>query len=114
MFEKLELFGLESWTEENKGRALNLLAEYHDTFALEDGEIRCAKAAELKIKVTDPKPFKERPRNIPLGLLDEVKDHLNHMLNVDAIKPSNAMVQVHKKDGGLQFCIDFSRMNSQT
>ena len=34
-----ELSGLKSWTEENKGKALNLLAEYHDIFALEDGEM---------------------------------------------------------------------------
>ena len=39
LFEKLELSGLESWTEGNKEKALNLLAEYHDIFALEDGEM---------------------------------------------------------------------------
>ena len=50
--------------EENQEKALNLLAEYHDIFALEDGEMECTKAAKHKIKVTDLKPFKERPRNI--------------------------------------------------
>ena len=117
LFRKLELSGLESWTEENTERALNLLAEYHDIFALEDGEMGCIKAAEHKIEVTDEKPFKERPRNIPSGLLDEVKDYLNHMFDVGVIKPSksawsNAMVLVWKKDGG--FCIDFQRLNAQT
>ena len=112
LFEKLEPSSLKSWTEENKERALNLLAKYHDIFALECGEMGCTKAAKHKIKVTDQKPFKERPRNIPLGLLDEVKDHLNHMLDVGAIKLSksawsNAVVLVKKKDGGLRFCIDF-------
>ena len=42
---------LESWTEENKERALNLLAEYYDIFALEDGEMGCTEATEHKIKV---------------------------------------------------------------
>ena len=112
MFEKLELSGLKSWTEENKEKALNLLAEYHDIFALEDREMGCTKAAKHKIEVMDPKPFKERPRNIPSGLLEEVKDHLDHMLDVGAIKPSksawsNAVVLVWKKDGGLRFCINF-------
>ena len=119
LFKKLELPGLESWTEENKERALNLLAEYHDIFALEDGEMGCTEAAEHKIEVTDPKPFKERLRNIPSGLLEEVKDHLDHMLDVGVIKPSklawsNAVVLVCKKDGGLRFCINFQRLNAQT
>ena len=112
LFEKLELSGLESWTEEKKERALNFLARYHDIFTLEDGEMGCTKAAKHKIEVTDQKSFKDRLRNIPSGLLDEVKDHLNHMLDVGTIKPSksawsNAMVLVRTKDGGLRFCIDF-------
>ena len=71
------------------------------------------------IEVTDPKPFKERLRNIPSGLLEEVKDHLDHMLDVGVIKPSksawsNAVVLVQKKNRGLRFCIDFRRLNAQT
>ena len=77
----------------------------------------CTDATDHKIEVTDPKPFKERLRNIPSGLLEEVKGHLDHMLNVGAIKPSksapsNAVVLVQKKDGGLRFCIDFQRLNA--
>ena len=90
---------------ENKEKALNLLAEYHDIFTLEDGEMGCTEVAEHKIEVTDPKPFKERPRNIPSGLLEEVKDHQEHMLDVGAIKPSksawsNAVVLVQEKGQG--------------
>ena len=77
----------------------------------------CTKVAEHKIEVTDPRPFKERLRNIPSGLLDEVKEHLDHMLNVGAIKPSksawsNAVFLVHKKDRGLRFCINFQKLNA--
>ena len=79
----------------------------------------CTKAVEHKIEVTDPRPFKERLRNIPSGLLDEVKEHLDHMLDMRAIKPSksawsNAVVLVHKKDGGLRFCINFWKLNDRT
>ena len=98
--------------EENKEKALNLLAEYHDIFVLEDREMGCTEAAKHKIEVTDPKPFKNRPRNIPSGFLEEVKEHLDHMLDVDVIKPSksawcNAIVLVQKKERGLRFCINF-------
>ena len=108
----MELSGLKSWVEENKGRALDLLAEYHDIFTLEDGEMGCTEAAKHRIEVMDLKPFKERPRNIPSGLLEEVKDHPDHMLDVGAIKPSksawsNAVVLVWKKDGELRFASIF-------
>ena len=50
----------------------------------------CIEAAKHKIEVTDLKPFKERPRNIPSGLLEEVKEYLDHMLDVGAIKLSKS------------------------
>ena len=79
----------------------------------------CTETAEHNIEVTDPKPFKEKLRNISSGLLEEVKDHLGHMLNVGAIKPSksawsNAVVLVWKKDRGFRFCIGFQKLNTQT
>ena len=52
LFEKLELSGLKSWIEENKEKVLNLLAEYHDIFVLEDGKMGCTAAAEHKIKLS--------------------------------------------------------------
>ena len=65
------------------------------------------------MKMTDPKPtFQGEAKEIPSGLLEEVKDHLDHMLDVGAIKPSksawsNAVVLVQKKDEGLRFCMNF-------
>ena len=111
LFKSLELSSLKSWTKEDKERVLNLLAKYHDIFELEDGEMGCTEATKHKIKVTDPKPFKDRLRNISSGLLEEVKDHLDHMLDMGVIKysklaSSNAIVLVWKKDRGLRFCIN--------
>ena len=63
--------------------------------------------------------FKERFRRIPPQQVDEVREHLELMLDTGAIRPSNspwcnAVVLVHKKDGSLRFCIDFRRLNSLT
>ena len=118
LFEKLKFSSLKSWMEENKGKTLNLLAEYHGIYTLEDGKMGCT-VAEHKIKVMDPRPFKERLRNIPSDLLDELKEHLDNMLNMGAIKPSksawsNTVVLVPKKDGGLRFCIYFQKLNPRT
>ena len=58
-FKKLDLSGLESWMPENKEKALDLLAEFHNVFVLEQGEMRCTEVTEHHIEVTDPHPFKE-------------------------------------------------------
>ena len=52
-------------------------------------------------------------------LVEEVREHLQEMLDGGAIRPSqspwcNAVVLVRKKDRGLWFCIDFCRLNSWT
>ena len=51
--------------------------------------------------------------------MEEVQEHIQEMLDGGAICPSqsswcNMVVLVCKKDGGLRFCIDFRRLNSQT
>ena len=89
-----------------------MLMEYHDIFSLDKNEIGCTDAAEHIIELLDEEPFKEKFRQIALPLLDEVREHLQEMLDGGAIHPSqspwcNAVVLVWKKDGGLQFCIDF-------
>ena len=74
---------------------------------------------EHMIKVTGDTPFKEQFRWIPPPLVEEVRNHLWKMLESGAIRPSqsawcNAMVLVQKKDGSLQFCIDFHCLNTHT
>ena len=74
---------------------------------------------EHTIKVTDDTPFKEWFRWIPPLLVEEVQNHLQEMLESGAIQPSqsawcNVVVLVRKKDGGLQFCIDFHHLNTDT
>ena len=53
------------------------------------------------------------------GMYDEVKVHIQEMLDVGAIRPSNspwasAVILVWKKDGKLQFCIDLWKLNART
>ena len=78
-------------------------------------------ATSLKhdIKITDPQSFKERYRRIPPHLYEEVKAHLQEMVEVGAIRRSfspwaSAVVLVRKKDGGLRFCIDLCKLNNRT
>ena len=71
------------------------------------------------IKITDLQPFKERYRRIPPHLYEEVKKHLQEMVEVGVIRRSfspwaSAVVLVRKKDGGLRFCIDLCKLNKRT
>ena len=93
--------------------------EHHNIFSLEQNKIGCTDTAEHVIELLDTEPFKERFRWIAPPLVEEVREHIQEMLDGGAICPSqspwcNAVVLVWKKDGGLQFCIDFRRLNSRT
>ena len=64
-------------------------------------------------------PFKERHRRIPPSMVDEVRSHLQEMLDLGVIRKSqspysSAVVLVKKKDQSLRFCIDLRRLNQQT
>ena len=115
----LDLSGLDQWPKEKVERARELLMEYHDIFSLDDNELGCASQVKHNIKVTNDEPFKEQFQCIPPPLLEEVRTHMNDMLQAGAIRPSSspgahAVVLVQKKDGGLHFCIDFRKLNART
>ena len=81
--------------------------------------IGCTDMAEHVIESLDTEPFKERFRWIAPPLVEEVREHIQEMLDGGAIRPSqspwcNTVVLVRKKDGGLRFCIDFRQLNSRT
>ena len=116
---ELDLSGLDEWPEEAAKKARELLKEYHDVFFLEENEPGCTSQVKHQRRVNDEEPFKERFRRIPPPLLEEVRTHVNDMLEAGAIRVSsspwcNAVVLVHKKDGGLHFCTDFWKLNAHT
>ena len=93
--------------------------ENHNIFSLEQNEVGCTDTAEHVIELLDTEPFKERLWHIAPLLVEEVREHIQEMLDGGAICPSqsswcNAVVLVWKKDGGLWFCIDYRRLNSWT
>ena len=110
---------LKTWPPKLAAKAIRLLLEYQDIFSLEPHEIGCTDATEHNIELLDHKPFKERFCRIAPPLVEEVRQHIQEMLDGGAIRPSqspwcNAMVLVRNKDGSLHFCIDFQRLNAKT
>ena len=88
-------------------------------FSQEDLDLGRTSIVRHSIKVNDTVPFKEWYRCILPGIYEEVKAHIQEMLDVGAIRPSNspwasAVVLVQKKDGKLWFCIDLQKLNART
>ena len=115
------LGALKHWSKDTALKARRLLQEFHHIFSLESGEMGCTNATEHVIELMpgQEEPFKERFRRIAPPLVDEVRQHIQEMLDGGAIRPSqsawcNAIVLVRKKDGTLRFCIDFRRLNART
>ena len=115
------LGALQNWSKETALKARRLLQEFHHIFSLESGEMGCTNATEhvIELMLGQEEPFKERFRRIAPPLVDEVRQHIQEMLDWGAIPPSqsawcNVIMLVRKKDGTLRFCIDFRRLNTRT
>ena len=110
---------LKQWPPELALKFEQMLMEHHNIFSLEQNEIGCTDMAEHVIELLDTEPFKERFWCIAPPLVEEVREHIQEMLDGGAICPSqspwcNVVVLVWKKDGGLRFCVDFRQLNSRT
>ena len=119
LFSKLDLSGSDSWSEEEKNSVRNLIEKFHHIFAVEDLELGKTNIVKHEIHLDNYVPFKERYRRIPPHQYEEVKKHLNEMLEIGAIRRSSspwasAVVLVRKKDGTLRFCIDLRKLNART
>ena len=82
--------------------------EHHNIFLLEQNEIGCTDMAEHVIELLDTEPFKERFRRIAPPLVEEVREHIQEMLDGGAICPlqspwCNALVLVRKRMGVSSF-----------
>ena len=115
----IDLSELENWPEHLQVEAKEMLKRNAKTFSKNDLDMGRTNLVKHHIKLTDPIPFKEAYRRIPPQMYDEVKAHIQEMLDLGAIRPSNspwasAIVLVRKKDGRLRFCIDLRRLKSRT
>ena len=119
LFSKLDLKSISEWSEYDQNQVCELMKEYQHLFALDDLKLGSTSQIKHEIKLSDPKPFKDRYRRIPPQQFEEVRAHLQDMLKVGAIRKTTSpwaspMILVRKKDGSLRFCIDLRKLNSRT
>ena len=65
--------------------ALQFLTDYGVVFAEDDMDLGKTSLVKHHINLTDHRPFKERYRRIPPHQYEEVRKHLQEMLDIGAI-----------------------------
>ena len=116
VLEALDLQGLQDWPKSEQEQARELLLKWEHLFVQNNLDLGKTALIKHKIKLTNQTPFKERYRHIPPHMYDDVRAHIQEMLDISAIHKSHspwasAVVLVRKKDGGLKFCIDLRKLN---
>ena len=118
ILESLNLQGIESWTEQQQQSAKNLIIEYQHLFAMNLSELGKTSLVQHDIKLDDMTPFKECYRRIFPHQYEEVKKHLQEMLEIGAIQRSispwaSPVILVQTKDVVIRFCIDLRKLNNR-
>ena len=72
---------LKEWPPELALKFERMLMQHHNIFSLEQNKIGCTDAAEHVIELLDTEPFKERFRWIAPPLVEEVREHIQEMLD---------------------------------
>ena len=106
ILQKLNLSKMEEWEPQLQEAAQDLIHKFACIFSQDDLDLDKTSIVKHSIKVNDPIPFKEWYRHIPPGMYDEVKVHIQEIMDVSATRPSNSpwasvVVLVQKKDGKL-------------
>ena len=86
----IDLSGLDDWPEHLQSEAKEMLKRNARVFSKTDMDMGRTNLVKHHIKLTYPIPFKESYRRIPPQMYDEVKAHIQEMLDLGAIRPSNS------------------------
>ncbi|XP_077388164.1 retrovirus-related Pol polyprotein from transposon 412 [Festucalex cinctus] len=112
-------FGDSPVPEEWKNRLRQKLVKKHNVFSLNEWDVGLAKGVDHKIRLNDSTPFRERSRRLAPADIDDVRRHLQQLLEAGIVKESRSpyaspIVVVRKKNGSIRICIDYRTLNSRT
>ena len=103
-------------TVEQRNKAREMLLEESESFACDDDDIGYTPNLRLNINLSDPTPVQKNYTSIPRPLYQEVKHHIEDLLNKQFIAKSQSpysspVVRVRKRDGTLRLCVDYRELN---
>ena len=85
ILQKVDLSGTADWDPTVQQKAHNLIHEYACIFSWNDLDLGKTSIVKHSIKLTDPTPFNECYRCTPPGTYEEVRTHIQEMLDVGTI-----------------------------
>ena len=85
VLEALDLHGLKEWPESEQKQARELLLKWEHLFAHSDLDLGKTALTKHKINLTDQTPFKEHYRCIPPHMYDDMRAHIQEMLDISTI-----------------------------
>ena len=106
-------------TPEQKRDLENLLTKHANVFAKNDNDLGSTDTYTHKIPTIDEVPVTQPYRRIPPSQYQEVKEHIQKLLDAGIIKESyspyaSQIVIVKKKCGSIRLCVDYHQLNSKT
>ena len=120
LLDRLKLdIGEMDFTGDQRKKLDDLFAKHIDAFTLTDDDVGYTSTITHNIHLTDDVPIKVPHRRIPPNQIEEVKRHIQKLLNQGIIRKSSspyasAVVIVRKKDGSIRLCVDYRLLNSRT
>ena len=101
---------------DQKATVHDLLAEFDDDFAASPGDMGRTSLTRHRIDTCDTPPIRQPARWLPPAKQAEADAAVHEMLQNGVIEPSDSpwsspVVLMKKKDGGVQFCVDYRRLN---
>ena len=90
VLEALDLQGLKEWPDSEQKQPRELLLKWEHLFACNDLDLGKTALIKHKIRLTDQTPFKERYRHIPPIMYDDMRAHIQEMLDIGTIHKSHS------------------------
>ena len=90
VLEALDLQGLKEWPESEQKQARELLLKWEHLFVHSDLDLGKTALIKHKMKLTEQMPFKEQYRCILPNMYDDMRAHIQEMLDIGAIRKSHS------------------------
>lgn len=98
---------------------VSALTNLHEAFCLHEEERGETELVQFHIDTGDAEPKRQPPRQVSFAVRGEINEQFAKMQAQGVIRPSTSpwaspVVLVRKKDGTLQFCVDYRALNAVT